>query len=282
MRSVGEGLRDGRYKNVIVMAGAGMSTSAGIPDFRTPRTGLYDQLRERGIEEPTDLFDIDFFKSNPTPFHHLALEMLRDEGEVVAPTDMHRFVAKLEERGVLLRCFTQNIDGLELKAGLSTERVVQAHGGFRSASCVECGANHDAVEHECILRRGETPRCDACGGLVKFNVVFFDEGLPARFYHRVDEDFKHCDLLLIVGTSLSVQPFASLVGRVPDDCPRVLINHEPVGMADFAPIGWPPSRIADMEGLHYNDPVPGRNTRDSWWLDDCDTVADKVAQYAGW
>lgn len=279
IEAVARGLREGRYKNVIVMAGAGMSTGAGLPDFRTPGTGLYDQLRDRGIEDPHDLFDLEFFKENPSPFHHLALEMLPDD---VAPTRMHALVAELERRGLLLRCFTQNIDGLELKAGVSTERLVQAHGGFHSASCIRCHANHDVAEHERLLRDAQTPRCAACGGLVKFDVVFFGEGLPARFYHRMREDFPSCDLLLIVGTSLQVEPFAGLVDQAPLECPRVLINRDPVGQAEAVPEGWGPSLMYVRPGLHYNDAVPGRNTRDAWWSGDIEGVARRLFEVTQW
>ena len=111
---VAAAIRAGQCRNVIVMAGAGISVSAGIPDFRTPGTGLYDNLAKYNLPEPTAVFDINFFKENPAPFYQLAKELFPGQYQ---PTPTHNFIRLLHNHGLLLRCFTQNIDSLEAEAG---------------------------------------------------------------------------------------------------------------------------------------------------------------------
>jgi NAD-dependent deacetylase sirtuin 2 len=110
------------------LAGAGLSVSAGIPDFRTPGTGLYDNLQRYKLPYPTAIFELRYFREYPLPFYLLAREMFPGKW---APTPGHYFVKLLEEKGVLLRAFTQNIDTLERVAGVSTDLIVEAHGSFR-------------------------------------------------------------------------------------------------------------------------------------------------------
>ena len=114
LAGVAEFIKEGRCKNVIVMAGAGISVSAGIPDFRTPGTGLYDNLAKYNLPEPTAVFDIHFFRENPAPFYQLAKELFPGQYK---PTPTHNFIRLLHDRGLLLRCYTQNIDSLEAEAG---------------------------------------------------------------------------------------------------------------------------------------------------------------------
>lgn len=109
--------------SVVVMAGAGVSVSSGIPDFRSPGTGLYDNLQEYGLPYPEAVFDVGYFPSNPWPFYRLCRELWPGNFE---PTPAHWFVRALDDRGVLLRCYTQNIDSLEALAGVGRERIVAA------------------------------------------------------------------------------------------------------------------------------------------------------------
>ena len=124
-------------KNIIVMCGAGISVSAGIPDFRSKGTGLYDNLEKYNLPTPTAVFDISYFRDNPAAFYMLAQEMWPDKHN---PTPTHHFIAELHARGKLLRCYTQNIDSLECSRGLLPKSaVVAAHGNFDSASCIGKG-----------------------------------------------------------------------------------------------------------------------------------------------
>lgn len=224
------GLADGAYKNVIVMAGAGISVSAGIPDFRTPGTGLYSQLEKYNLPTPESIFAIEYLRSNPRAFLTLAKELFPGE---YAPTPTHYFIRLLHEKGVLLRCFTQNIDGLEELAGVPADKIVQAHGGFGSAACIDCEKSHDPAWVRERIMAEEIPRCKGtagCNGIVKPAIVFFGENLPSRFASLATTDFPKADLLIVMGTSLKVQPFAGLIDRVAETCPRILINREAAGV----------------------------------------------------
>lgn len=217
-------------KNIIVMAGAGVSVSAGIPDFRTPGTGLYSQLQEYNLPRPEAIFTLDFFKENPAPFYRLAKELYPG---LHCPTPGHYFLKLLADKGLLLRVFSQNIDSLETLAGVDPDRVVAAHGNFDSATCITTGKKVDVDEVRDSILAGESgwkAMAEKHGGLVKPDIVFFGESLPERFFRHAKADFPQCDLLIVMGTSLKVQPFASLVDNVSSTTPRLLINREEVGV----------------------------------------------------
>jgi len=146
----------------------------------------------------------------------------------------HSFIKLLENKGILLRVYTQNIDGLEVLAGVSQERMVECHGHFRSASCIDCGAPYDIDACKSfMLEQNVAPTCQKCGvqgtnkGRVKPDIVFFGEELTQRFISYVDADVAKCDLLLVLGTSLQVYPVAGIPEWV--NCPVVLFNRENVG-----------------------------------------------------
>lgn len=114
-------------KRIVVMTGAGISTSAGIPDFRSPDTGLYANLARLNLPYPEAVFDISFFRENPKPFYVLAKELYPGK---FYPTVAHAFIALLEEKLMLEMLFTQNIDCLERRAGVPDNKIVEAHGEF--------------------------------------------------------------------------------------------------------------------------------------------------------
>lgn len=117
-------------KNVIVMTGAGISTNANIPDFRSESFGLYNRLQKYNLPHPTAVFTLDYFKTDPRPFYDIAHE-LYPTLESAKPTTAHYFIKLLEQKGVLLRHYTQNIDGLEDLTGLDYSKTIQAHGHIR-------------------------------------------------------------------------------------------------------------------------------------------------------
>jgi len=174
---------------------------------------------------------LSFFRVNPKPFCELAKGLYPG---LYKPTPTHCFIRLLAEKKVLLRNFTQNIDTLEFGAKIPKEKVVQAHGGFSSARCIKCGTAYspDFVRREIFADR--VPQCEKCTGLVKPDIVFFGESLPKRFHRLSAEDMPKCDLLLVLGTSLQVHPFAGLVDEVDEDCVRLLFNREPVGRCALA------------------------------------------------
>ena len=130
----------------------------------------------------------------------------------------------------LLRCYTQNIDGLERVAGLPADVLVEAHGTFHSSHCINRKCREEySLEwmKKSVLKPEEEdniPKCLKCKSIVKPDITFYGEMLPDRFYELVEKDFRKCDLLIILGTSLTVQPFASLAGMIKKDVKRLMIN----------------------------------------------------------
>ena len=143
--------------HVLVMAGAGLSTPSGIPDFRSPESGIYDNLKKYHLPYPEAIFDIDYYRGNPQPFNTWSKEYL--PGVNYKPSIGHYFVRILQDQGKLLRHFTQNIDGLELLAGVREENIVAAHGSFSTASCIYCKSPSDFEEVKTAILNDETPHC---------------------------------------------------------------------------------------------------------------------------
>ena len=273
LKLVADYMKSGKCRNVICMAGAGISTSAGIPDFRSPKTGLYATLADKypELSQPEDIFSISFFRENPSPFLKLAKELMQPSGEEeYKPTPSHEFVKHLSDNGLLLRHYTQNIDGLERKAGVPEEKLIEAHGSFNKAHCItrKCHKEYSEAYIRDLIKRDIVPTCGKCNGLVKPDIVFFGENLPERFHKSVDKDFKKCDMLIVMGTSLQVQPFASLVNMVKKDCPLLLIN-----MVNSAP--WMFKQPVDKEEFK------GAN-RKVFWKGNCDEGCAKLEQFLGW
>ncbi|KAF4587339.1 SIR2 family histone deacetylase [Ophiocordyceps camponoti-floridani] len=211
-------------KRVVVLTGAGISTAAGIPDFRSPKTGLYSNLARLDLPHAEAVFDISYFRRRPEPFYALAKELYPGKFH---PTVSHAFIALLAKKGLLQMLFTQNIDCLERAAGVPADKIVEAHGSFATQRCIDCKETFpDDEMRECVVD-GKIPRC-CCGGLVKPDIIFFGESLPRHF----DKNTFHvatADMVLILGTSLSVYPFAGLPEMTTEGKPRVLFNLERVG-----------------------------------------------------
>ncbi|XP_063253922.1 NAD-dependent protein deacetylase sirtuin-3, mitochondrial isoform X2 [Prinia subflava] len=125
-------------RRVVVMAGAGISTPSGIPDFRSPGSGLYSNLEQYNIPYPEAIFELGYFFVNPKPFFTLAKELYPGN---YRPNSAHYFLRLLHDKGLLLRLYTQNIDGLERVAGIPPDRLVEAHGTFATATCTVCQRN---------------------------------------------------------------------------------------------------------------------------------------------
>jgi len=212
-------LSNGTFKNVVVMCGAGISTSAGVPDFRSPSAGLYFKLRNiPDLPYPEAVFVGSFFRSNPKPFYTLVRSIFPER---LCPTDTHKFFALLHKKGILRRVYTQNIDALETLGGLPEEKVIEAHGTFRNAYCQSCQETYDLpwLKKEIFNPEGNdgVPTCNKCpqAGVVRPDIVFFGESLPNRFWSNIDADFRQCDCLLVFGTSLAVAPFNGLIAKPP-------------------------------------------------------------------
>ena len=270
---VAEYITSGKAKNVIVMVGAGISVSAGIPDFRTPGTGLYDNLQKYDLPHPTAVFELDYFRENPSPFYLLAKELYPGQ---YPPTPTHHFIHLLHKKRILLRCFSQNIDSLEAATGLPRELIVPAHGNFDTARCLN-GHDADVDEVRQHVDDGIPMRCKECDELVKPDIVFFGENLPERFHTLARRDFPECDLLVIAGTSMEVHPFAGLIDFPNEDVPRFLVNREKVGEMDERMREF--SRLVGRgAGLNFGED----NRRDALFLGDCDAGFAELARLLGW
>ncbi|WVR04783.1 hypothetical protein IAU60_001795 [Kwoniella sp. DSM 27419] len=146
-------------KNIIVLSGAGISTSCGIPDFRSS-TGLYAQLQEEGhyeLDDPQQMFDIHYFKERPEVFYSFAKQIYPSN---FVPSPCHRWIKMLEDKGVLLRNYTQNIDTLESLAGVT--KVLQCHGSFKTASCLRCKTRVPGANIEPHIMAQKVPYCGLC------------------------------------------------------------------------------------------------------------------------
>jgi len=269
LESIASGLSSGSFRDVLVVVGAGASVSAGIPDFRTPGTGLYDRLSHYNLPRPEDIFDIHYYRGNPRPFVEFCGETWPGRDGGPAPTPSHRFMGLLGDAGVLRRVYTQNIDGLESLAGVGPDALVECHGGFGSASCATCQEDADVGAcREAMVVRKEVPTCAQCGGPVKPGIVFFGEKLPARFGKLVKADVHACDLLIVIGTSLAVDPVASIPKWVSLTCPRLLLNRDLVG--DFR---------VEATGRKMGSIT---TERDVFYEGDCDDGVRKICDLAGW
>ncbi|KAJ3094532.1 NAD-dependent protein deacetylase sirtuin-2 [Phlyctochytrium planicorne] len=243
-------------KRVLVLTGAGISTAAGIPDFRTPGVGIYDGLIGKGkLKKPEDLFAMDSFRRNPELFFSLIKDVFPSLTDPALtpplPTVTHHFIRLLAHKNLLLKWYTQNIDGLEDRTGIDMDHVVLSHGTFETASCVGRRLTRHAVKddyewrvleekgfHACgrvyagawvwrRVRRGLLPEC-RCGGLVKPDVTFFGEDLPGRFWSERGA-CASADAVVVLGTGLRVAPFNGVVGDVGGGVLRLVVNRERVG-----------------------------------------------------
>lgn len=225
-------IKDIKNPKIVILHGAGVSVAAGIPDFRTPGTGFYSRVKKLNLPQPESIFDIDFFEENPKPFYSIANELRPGKFK---PTYCHFFAKLLEEKNKLLRLYTQNIDGLERLAGLSENRLCEAHGHFRSAHCTGCKSEVSIDDINKSIDDKTPYKCPRCGSFAKPDIVFYGENLPSRFFTLSEKDFQEntCQLLITIGTSLKVYPFASLATYVSKSIPRFLINNEEAGEFSF-------------------------------------------------
>ncbi|KKZ68037.1 NAD-dependent histone deacetylase SIR2 [[Emmonsia] crescens] len=225
LEGIAEYIKEKNVRRIVVLTGAGISTAAGIPDFRSPDTGVYANLARLNLPDPEAVFDISYFRKNPRPFYALSKEMFPGR---YRPTLTHSFIKLLYDKGRLLKLFTQNIDCLEREAGVPGEMIVEAHGSYASHRCIDCKASYPDDLMRKAIDADDVPLCLECQGLVKPDIVFFGEPLPEVFFMNRTLTAA-ADLCIIMGTSLSVHPFASLPSLCREGCPRLLINLNRVG-----------------------------------------------------
>jgi NAD-dependent deacetylase len=213
----------------VALTGAGVSTPSGIPDFRSPDSGLWSQI------DPLEVASLVGFRLNPERFYSWIRPLAHLLFEAV-PNPAHIALARLEELGVIRALITQNIDMLHSRAGSHT--IFELHGHLREATCVECFhlyALQDIIRD--FVTTGQPPRCPACDGLLKPNVILYGEQLPFQVFQGALQAARQADVMLVVGSSLTVAPAAdipaaSLVrgGRL------IIINYEPTYLDDEAQV----------------------------------------------
>jgi NAD-dependent deacetylase len=188
-------------RHCVALTGAGVSTLSGIRDFRG-KNGLYNDM------DAEKIFDIDYFTQDPSFYYRHAGSFIYniDEKE---PSIVHKTLGEWERRGFLKALITQNIDLLHQKGG--SKRVIEIHGSPQIHYCLRCaGIRMPFEEAAAVVRSGGMPVCPRCGGVLKPAITFFGESLPAEALRDAGDEAQKADLMLILGTSLTVYPAASL------------------------------------------------------------------------
>ena len=191
----------GRSRRAVALTGAGVSVPSGIPDFRTPETGLWAKV------DPMEVAHIDVFRREPERFWSYYRPRFQTLGDK-EPNRAHRALAELERRGLIEGVITQNIDRLHRAAG--SRNVIEVHGSIETSSCLGCATAFGLEEVDSLFDERGVAVCSACGGKVKPDVVLFGELLPEEAMARATELAEGADLMLCVGSSLAVHPVAGL------------------------------------------------------------------------
>jgi NAD-dependent deacetylase len=191
----------GQARSAVALTGAGVSVPSGIPDFRTPETGLWAKV------DPMEVAHIDVFERDPERFWSYYRPRFQTLGEK-RPNAAHEALAELERRGLIAGVITQNIDRLHRAAG--SENVIEVHGSIETSSCTACATAFALEEVDSLFDARGVAVCSACGGAVKPDVVLFGELLPEAAMARATELAEEVDLMLCVGSSLAVHPVAGL------------------------------------------------------------------------
>ncbi len=215
---------------VVVLTGAGVSTDSGIPDFRGPQ-GLW--TRDPQAEK---LATLQHYVADPEVRRRAWRSRLESPAWSAKPNAGHQALVVLERRGKLDMLITQNVDGLHQLAGSSPEKVVEIHGTMREVTCLDCGERAPMERALARVRAGEEdPPCRSCGGILKSATISFGQGLVAADLARAGAAARRCDLMLAVGTKLSVWPVAGVVPTAKEAGARVVIvNAEPTEMDALA------------------------------------------------
>ncbi|KAF7619032.1 hypothetical protein AFLA_000671 [Aspergillus flavus NRRL3357] len=283
-------------KNIIVLTGAGISTSLGIPDFRSKDTGLYSQLAHLGLSDPQEVFDIQIFREDPGIFYSIAKDILPTEKKY-SPT--HGFIRLLQDKGKLLTNYTQNIDNIEANAGILPEKIVQCHGSFATATCVKCQykVSGDALFED--IKKGNVPECTSCQKDIEEDALRPQGQKRKRSTNGThksrksdgDESSEEEDYEL--PTPGVMKPDITFFGEdLPDEFGQRLIRHDRdkvdlvivIGTSlKVAPVAEVPGVLPRHVPQIYISRTPVSHTGfDIDLLGDCDVVVSELCRRAGW
>jgi NAD-dependent deacetylase len=217
-------------RRIVVLTGAGISTDSGIPDFRGPQ-GLWTKN-----PEAEKMATFQHYVADPQVRQLAWQNRLESPAWTAEPNAGHRALVELERRGALDTLITQNVDGLHQRAGSSPARVIEIHGTMRQVVCLSCGEQAPTERALARVRAGEAdPPCRSCGGILKTATVSFGQPLVSADLARAQAAARRCDLMLAVGTKLSVWPIAGVVPVAKEAGARVVIvNAEPTEMDQLA------------------------------------------------
>ena len=218
---------------IVVLTGAGISTDSGIPDFRGPN-GLWTRT-----PDAEKLSSIDHYLADPEIRRRAWLGRLDHPAWTSDPNDGHAAIVRLDDLGRLHLLITQNVDGLHHESGLDPDRIVEIHGSIREVECLSCGFRGPMQETLDRVRSGEAdPPCLMCGdGILKSATISFGQGLVAADLDRAFDAAQRCDLLVAVGTNLSVFPIANVVPLAARaGAPVVIVNGSPTEMDELATV----------------------------------------------
>ena len=261
------GLKNNEFKNIIFITGAGISTAAGIPDFRS-KGGLFEQTRIKyGLSRPEQFFEINYFYNHPEAFYDFCKGFDISE---CRPTKTHLFIGFLTNiKKIVKRIYTQNVDGLELLAGVPRAKVTFAHGTITEAGCPNCLKEYDVEDVRKYVNEGKILKCSKCNKPIKPKVVFYGENLPDKFFEDFN-DINVTDLAFIMGSSLAVYPFNQLPYGIKKESWRVLINKDEVG--NFL------AGLVTMNQFRFNNP----KRKDLFLNGYTDEIVQKIVDDCGW
>jgi NAD-dependent deacetylase len=219
-------------RELVVLTGAGISTESGIPDFRGPQ-GVW--TKDPSAEK---LATLQNYVSDPAIRKRAWQRRLHSEAFTAEPNAGHRALVALERRGKLSALITQNIDGLHQKAGTSPDRIIEIHGTIHEVTCLDCGERAPMERALARVRAGEEdPACRSCNGILKSATISFGQSLVHEDLARSERAAKSCDLLLAIGSTLSVYPIAAVVPLAKRSGAKVVImNGEPTDMDELADV----------------------------------------------
>lgn len=249
--------------NIVFLGGAGVSTESGIPDFRSG-AGIYNT--ESGTKyRPIDIIAHDFFIEHPEDFYDFYKRKLIYPD--ARPNKAHKALVRLERQGKLKAIITQNIDNLHQEAG--SKCVIELHGSVFRNYCMDCGKKFDI---EYIAAQDNVPHCDKCGGIVRPDIVLYEENLEHQNVDNAIKAVKKCDLMIIAGTSLTVYPAATFAQFLKHD--RIVIINKSSTYMDLKAL----LTIHDNVGEVLDKCVPKRVSRKTAFKSDTKTTTAKATK----